>query len=63
MMSKGEPKLTQHLVQYTPEEQKMLERYYGAPLALLAGIEFVRNAECRLFLAELTESTADLTTC
>ena len=49
-------KTVQPLAFYTPGETKFLEDYYGAPLAFLAGIEFMCNAEYPLFLAELTET-------
>ena len=44
-----------------PEELKLLEAYYGTPPLLLAGIEYICNAECKPFLADLMETTADLT--
>ena len=55
-------KSIQPLTYFSEEEQKLLKEYYGAPPALLAGIEFVKNAERRPFLAELTETANDLTT-
>ena len=56
-------KTIQPLAFYIPEETKLLKDYYGAPLALCAGIDFVHNAECRFFLAELTEMAQDFTAC
>ena len=46
----------QPLSAYMPEETKLLEDYYGASLALLVGMEFVCNAEYRLFFTELIET-------
>ena len=39
---------------------KLLEAYYGTPPLLLAGIEYICNAELKLSLVDLTETTADL---
>ena len=46
------PKTMQPLASYMPDKTKLLEDYYGTPLAMLAGIEFMRNAEHRPFLAD-----------
>ena len=48
-------KAVQPLASYTLEETKLLEDYYGVPLALLAGIKFGHNTEQRPFFAELSE--------
>ena len=48
-------KTVQPLASYIPEETKLLEDYYSAPLVLLVGIEFVYNAEYRPFLTKSTE--------
>ena len=49
-------KTVQPLASHTPEETKLLEDYYGVPLALPVGIEFVHNAEHQKILAELIET-------
>ena len=46
---------------FSLEELKLLEAYYGVLPALLAGIEYICNAECKPFLVDLMETTADLT--
>ena len=48
-------KVMQPLAFYMPEETKLLEDYYGMPLAFLLGIDFMWNAECRPFFTDLCE--------
>ena len=36
------------------------KQYYGAPPQLLKVFKYIKNAECKRFLAELSETDADL---
>ena len=42
------------------DEISKFKQYYKAPLQLLKGFKFIKNTECKLFLAELSETNVDL---
>ena len=42
------------------EEMSEFEQYYRAPPQLLENFKYIKNIECKLYLAELSEVDADL---
>ena len=56
-----EPRKPDQWAKYTPDEMSKFEAYYGAPPSLLEGFKYIKNAECKQFLAELSETDTDLT--